>query len=141
MGLMTSSVESPLAQIVSQHGTVVQLKGRGKSKPSFEYSETGMMGDIFELGTLSLLGMMIEAIFRNLEVDQVFELLEENWPELVEKYERLYRASENPANEYAVALSRKAFDFCRSHWTATGFSSWCAMPSTRKRAADGIQGR
>jgi hypothetical protein len=66
MGLMTSSLESPLAQITSQYGHVVQIKGRGKSKPSFEYSETGMMGDIFELGTLLLLCMMIEAIFRNL---------------------------------------------------------------------------
>jgi len=79
MGLMTSSMESPLAQITSQHGHVVQLKGRGKSKPSFEYSETGMMGDVFELGTLLLMGMMIEAIFRNLEVDDVFDLCTEEF--------------------------------------------------------------
>ena len=82
MGLITSSLESPLAQITSQHGHVVQLKGRGKSKPSFEYSETGMMGDIFELGTLSLLGMMIEAIFRNLEVDEIFELSNEEFEKI-----------------------------------------------------------
>ncbi len=74
MGLMTSSLESPLAQITSQYGCVVQLKGRGQSKPSFEYSETGMMGDVFELGTLLLLCMMIEAIFRNLEIEDVFKL-------------------------------------------------------------------
>jgi D-arabinose 5-phosphate isomerase GutQ len=79
MGLMTSALESSMAEITRKHGHVVQLKGRGKSKPSFEYSETGMMGDIFELGTLSLMEMMIEAIFRNLEVDQVFELLEEEF--------------------------------------------------------------
>jgi len=41
------------------------------------------------------------------------ELLEENWPQLIERYERLYRTSESPSNEYAVAISRKAFDFCR----------------------------
>ena len=82
MGLITSSLESPLAQITSQHGHVVQLKGRGKSKPSFEYSETGMMGDIFELGTLSLLGMMIEAIFRNLEVDEMFDLSNEEFEKI-----------------------------------------------------------
>jgi D-arabinose 5-phosphate isomerase GutQ len=58
------------------------LKGRGKSKPSFEYSETGMMGDIFELGTLMLTGMMIEAIFRNLEVDDVFELCNEEFEKI-----------------------------------------------------------
>jgi 6-phospho-3-hexuloisomerase len=82
MGLMTSSLESPLAQITSQHGHVVQLKGRGKSKPSFEYSETGMMGDIFELGTLMLLFMMIEAIFRNLEADDVFQLCKEEFDKI-----------------------------------------------------------
>jgi len=77
MGLITSNLSSPLAQIVGEHGHVVQLKGRGRSKPSFEYSETGMMGDIFELGSLLLLCMMIEAIFRNLEVEDVFQLCEE----------------------------------------------------------------
>jgi D-arabinose 5-phosphate isomerase GutQ len=82
MGLLTSSLESPLAQITSQHGHVVPLKGRGKSKPSFEYSETGMMGDIFELGTLSLMGMMIEAIFRNLEVEDVFKLCSEEFDKI-----------------------------------------------------------
>jgi D-arabinose 5-phosphate isomerase GutQ len=82
MGLMTSSLESPLAQITSQYGHVVQIKGRGKSKPSFEYSETGMMGDIFELGTLLLLCMMIEAIFRNLEAEDVFKLCKEEFEKI-----------------------------------------------------------
>jgi 6-phospho-3-hexuloisomerase len=82
MGLMTSSLESPLAQITSQHGHVVQIKGRGKSKPSFEYSETGLMGDVFELGTLLLLCMMIEAIFRNLEVEDVFKLCREEFEKI-----------------------------------------------------------
>jgi D-arabinose 5-phosphate isomerase GutQ len=82
MGLMTSSLESPLAQIASQYGSVVHLKGRGKSKPSFEYSETGMMGDIFELGTLLLLCMMIEAIYRNLEADDVFQLCKEEFEKI-----------------------------------------------------------
>jgi D-arabinose 5-phosphate isomerase GutQ len=82
MGLMTSSLESPLAQIASQYGSVVYLKGRGKSKPSFEYSETGMMGDIFELGTLLLLCMMIEAIYRNLEAEDVFQLCREEFEKI-----------------------------------------------------------
>jgi 6-phospho-3-hexuloisomerase len=82
MGLMTSSMESPLAQVASQHGNVIQLKGRGRSKPSFEYSETGMMGDIFELGTLMLMGTMIEAIFRNLETDDVFHLCTEEFDKI-----------------------------------------------------------
>jgi D-arabinose 5-phosphate isomerase GutQ len=82
MGLLTSSKASPLAEITQKHGQVVQLKGRGKLKPSFEYSETGMMGDIFELGTLELLNSMIEAIFRNLEVDDVFRLCVEEFEKI-----------------------------------------------------------
>jgi D-arabinose 5-phosphate isomerase GutQ len=82
MGLITSALESPLAQITRQYGHVVHVKGRGRLKPSFEYSETGMMGDIFELGTLSLLCMMIEAIFRNLEVEDVFKLCREEFDKI-----------------------------------------------------------
>ena len=82
IGLLTSALESPLAQITRQHGHVVHIKGRGRLKPSFEYSETGMMGDVFELGTLLLLCMMIEAIFRNLEVEDVFKLAREEFEEI-----------------------------------------------------------
>ncbi|MDI6847682.1 MAG: hypothetical protein QMD23_06085, partial [Candidatus Bathyarchaeia archaeon] len=55
---------------------------RGRSKPSFEYSEIGIMGDIFELGSLLLLSMMTEAVFRNLRVDGVFRLCEEEFAKL-----------------------------------------------------------
>jgi len=82
MGLVTSGVNSPLSQIVRQHGNVVELKGRGKSRPSFEYSEIGIMGDMFELGSLFLLCMMTEAIFRNLRVDGVFQLCKEEFVKL-----------------------------------------------------------
>jgi D-arabinose 5-phosphate isomerase GutQ len=82
MGLLTSALESPLSQITRQYGHVVHIKGRGRLKPSFEYSETGMMGDIFELGTLLLLCMMIEAIFRNLEVEDVFKLCKEEFEKI-----------------------------------------------------------
>ena len=77
MGLITSNVNSPLAEIVSAHGHVIELKGRGRSKPSLEYTETGIMGDVFELGSLLLLCITVEAIFRNLEVDDVLRLCEE----------------------------------------------------------------
>ncbi|MDR1992037.1 MAG: SIS domain-containing protein [Nitrososphaerota archaeon] len=84
MGLLTSAANSPLAEITSKYGTVVQLKGRGKLKPSFEYSETGMMGDIFELGTLELLNSMTEAVYRNLDVDEVFKLCTEEFEKIGE---------------------------------------------------------
>ena len=79
MGLLTSNLDSPLAQITNKHGTAVQIKGRGRMRPSDVYSETGMMGDIFELGTLELLNSMIEAIVRNLDVDKVFAICEEEF--------------------------------------------------------------
>ncbi len=82
MGLVTSNLNSPLAKIVREHGHVVELKGRGRSKPSFEYSKRGIMGDMFELGSLLLLCMMTEAIFRNLTVDEVFKLCEEEFIKL-----------------------------------------------------------
>jgi D-arabinose 5-phosphate isomerase GutQ len=79
MGLLTSNLESPLAEVTRKHGNVLLIKGRGKSKPSAVYSETGIMGDIFELGTLELLNMIIEAIFRDLKAEDVFKLCKEEF--------------------------------------------------------------
>jgi len=84
MGLITSNPNSSIAKIVQRHGWVVKLSGRGKQVPSEEYEETGIMGDIFELGSLSLLQMISEAIFENRPADRVFELLEEEFPILGE---------------------------------------------------------
>ena len=82
MGLLTSNTNSQLAQIVSEHGHVVELKGRERLKPSFDYSEVGIMGDVFELGSLFLLCMMTEAMFRNLGIDGLFQLCEEEFAKL-----------------------------------------------------------
>ena len=79
MGLLTSNLESPLAGVTKRYGNVIQIEGRGKSKPSAVYSETGIMGDIFELGTLELMNMVIEAFFQGLEADDVFKLCEEEF--------------------------------------------------------------
>ncbi len=79
MGLLTSNLQSPLAEVTRRYGNVIQIEGRGKAKPSSVYSETGIMGDIFELGTLELLNMSIEAIFRGLGARDVFALCEEEF--------------------------------------------------------------
>ncbi len=79
MGLFTSALESPLADVTFKHGSVVHIKGRGRLKPSLDYSEIGMMGDIFELGTLELMNLMVEAIYRNLDVDDVFSMCEDEF--------------------------------------------------------------
>ena len=82
MGLITSNLRSPLAETVSKYGQVVELRGRGRARPSLDYSEIGIMGDIFELGSLLLLCMMTETIFRNLEAREVFRLCEEEFAKL-----------------------------------------------------------
>jgi len=82
IGLVTSNANSPLANIVSEHGSVLELKGRGKAKPSLEYSEKGIMGDIFELESLLLLSMMTEAVLRNLQASEVIQLCEQELKEL-----------------------------------------------------------
>jgi D-arabinose 5-phosphate isomerase GutQ len=128
IGLITSGLESPLAQITRQYGHVVHVKGRGRLKPSFEYSETGMMGDIFELGTLLLLCMMIEAIFRNLEVEYVFKLCKEEFikigsmidanmnseaytqlVDLMEKRTNVFLGGKGTANEIAKMTAVRLF--------------------------------
>jgi len=82
IGLLTSNLKSPLAEVVSKYGNVVELGGRGRAKPSLDYGEIGIMGDIFELGSLLLLCMMTEAVFRNLEAQEVFGLCEEEFAAL-----------------------------------------------------------
>jgi len=82
MGLITSNLDSPLAQIASKRGHVIELTGRGRAKPSLDYSEMGIMGDIFELGSLLLLCMMTEAMFRNLDPPEVLQLCEEEFAKL-----------------------------------------------------------
>jgi D-arabinose 5-phosphate isomerase GutQ len=83
MGLITSNVNSSIAKIVRRHGHVVGVEGRGKKQlPSDAYSETGIMGDLFELGSLFLLQMMTEAISENRSVEKVIELIAEEAPVL-----------------------------------------------------------
>ena len=82
MGLITSNSDSSIADIVRKYGNVVKVEGRGKQIPSDAYSETGIMGDIFELGSLFLLQMMTGAIFEDSSVERVFELINEEAPVL-----------------------------------------------------------
>jgi len=43
------------------------------------------------------------------------ELLKENWPELIEKYERLYAGSQSPDQGYMTDVNRKAFELCKKY--------------------------
>jgi D-arabinose 5-phosphate isomerase GutQ len=82
MGLVTSNLDSKLGQLVSEYGHVIGLRGRGRSTPSLDYSEMGIMGDMFELGSLLLLCMMTEAVFRNLQISEVFQLCKQEFDQL-----------------------------------------------------------
>jgi len=84
MGLITSNPNSSIAKIVQRHGHVVEVEGRGKKQlPSSDaYSQTGIMGDIFELGSLFLLQMITEALSEGSSVERVLELIAEEAPVL-----------------------------------------------------------
>jgi D-arabinose 5-phosphate isomerase GutQ len=82
MGLITSNPNSSIAKIAQRHGHVVKVEGRRKQQlPSSDaYSETGIMGDLFELGSLFLLQMITEAIADDSSVEKVLELISEEAP-------------------------------------------------------------
>jgi D-arabinose 5-phosphate isomerase GutQ len=82
MGLITSNPNSSIAKIAQRHGHVVAVAGRRKQQlpTSDAYSETGIMGDLFELGSLFLLQMITEAIAEGSSVDRVLELISEEAP-------------------------------------------------------------
>jgi 6-phospho-3-hexuloisomerase len=84
MGLITSNAHSSIAKIVKKHGNVVLVEGREKKQlPSTDdYSETGIMGDLFELGSLFLLQMISEALSEDSPVERVLELIVEEAPVL-----------------------------------------------------------
>jgi D-arabinose 5-phosphate isomerase GutQ len=86
MGLLTSNSKSSLAKLARRHGHVITVAGRSKQQiPSSDaYSETGIMGDLFELGSLFLLQMITEAIAEDSPVDRVIELIAEEAPVLRE---------------------------------------------------------
>jgi 6-phospho-3-hexuloisomerase len=82
MSMITSNPDSSIAHIVQRHGHVVKLEGRGRDLPSEVYSEAGIMGDVFELGSLFLLQMMTEAVVEGGSVGRVFELIKEEFSTL-----------------------------------------------------------
>jgi 6-phospho-3-hexuloisomerase len=82
--LITSNPNSSIGEIARRHGHVVTVAGRKQQQlPSSDaYSETGIMGDLFELGSLFLLQMITEAIAEDSPVKRVLELIAEEAPVL-----------------------------------------------------------
>ena len=125
MGLITSGMKSPLAEIVHKYGHVVELRGRGRAKPSFDYSEVGIMGDIFELGSLLLLSMMTEAIFRNLEADAVVGLCEEEFSKLGPMVDSIDESE--TYSRLVDVLERRTSVFLGGKGTASEIVKMCAI--------------
>jgi len=100
MGLITSNPNSSIAKIAQRHGHVVKVEGRIKQQlPSSDaYSETGIMGDLFELGSLFLLQMITEAIADGSSVERVLELISEEAP-------ILRKITENALHSEAIKTS------------------------------------
>ena len=85
MGLITSNANSSIAKVVQKCGHVVVVEGREKKQlpAADDYSETGIMGDIFELGSLFLLQMITESLAEDSPVERVIELIAEECPVLM----------------------------------------------------------
>ena len=127
MGLITSNANSSLAKIVQRHGHVVVVEGREKKQlPSADvYSETGIMGDIFELGSLFLLQMISEALSEDSSVERVIELIAEEAPVLMSITEN---ALHSEAIEAAlVFLERRSDVFLGGRGTAEEVAKMTAV--------------
>jgi 6-phospho-3-hexuloisomerase len=127
MGLITSSANSSLAKIVQRHGNVVVVAGREKKQlpSSDEYSQTGIMGDLFELGSLFLLQMITEAISENSSVERVLELIAEEAPVLKQLTEA---AVDSEATQAALnILERRSDVFLGGRGTAEEVAKMTAV--------------
>jgi D-arabinose 5-phosphate isomerase GutQ len=126
MGLITSNLDSSIAKIVRRHGHVVKVEGRGKQQlPSDAYSEKGIMGDLFELGSLFLLQMMTEAISEGSSVERVLELIAEEAPILREITEN---AVKSEATEVSLDfLERRSGVFLGGRGTAEEVAKMTAV--------------
>jgi D-arabinose 5-phosphate isomerase GutQ len=109
MGLITSNPRSSLAKIVQRHGNVVVVAGREKRQlpASDAYSQTGIMGDLFELGSLFLLQMITEAISEDHSVERVLELIAEEAP-ILRKITK--NAVDSEATEAALEILERRSD-------------------------------
>jgi D-arabinose 5-phosphate isomerase GutQ len=109
MGLITSNAKSSLAKIVQRHGNVIVVEGREKKQlpASDDYSQTGIMGDLFELGSLFLLQMITEAISEDYSVDKVLELIAEEAPVLKKLTEN---AVDSEATKAALEILERRSD-------------------------------
>jgi 6-phospho-3-hexuloisomerase len=88
--VVTSDPESPIGKLGSRYGSVVNLKGQ-VTYENFsevkEFRETGILTDIFELGSLVLYQAIAEAMNKDASPDAIFSIIENIFKEIQEMFE------------------------------------------------------
>ncbi len=83
--VVTSDPESPIGKLGSRYGSVVNLKGQ-VTYENFseikEFRETGILTDIFELGSLVLYQAIAEAMSKDASADAIFSIIENIFKEI-----------------------------------------------------------
>lgn len=59
---------------------------------------------------------------RSNQKTRFLQLLKENWPELIEKYKKLYGNSESPNQQYTSEIIKKSFELCKKFGIPTYIS-------------------
>ena len=88
--VVTSDPESPIGKLGSRYGSVVDLKGQ-VTYENFseikEFRETGILTDIFELGSLVLYQAIAEVMNKDASPDAIFSIIENIFKEIQEMFE------------------------------------------------------
>ncbi|MDT7865099.1 MAG: SIS domain-containing protein [Thermoproteota archaeon] len=88
--VVTSDPESPIGKLGSRYGSVVNLKGQviyENFSEIKEFRETGILTDIFELGSLVLYQAIAEAMNKDASADAIFSIIENIFKEIQEMLE------------------------------------------------------
>jgi 6-phospho-3-hexuloisomerase len=88
--VVTSDPESPIGKLGSRYGSVVNLKGQVTYENFLEikeFRETGILTDIFELGSLVLYQAIAEAMSKDASADAIFSIIENIFKEIQEMLE------------------------------------------------------
>jgi Predicted sugar phosphate isomerase involved in capsule formation len=88
--VVTSDPESPLGKLGARYGSIVNLKGQiiqENSSEVKEFRETGILTDIFELGSAVLYQAIAEAMNKDASADTIFSNIENIFKEIQEIFE------------------------------------------------------
>jgi len=80
---ITANGKSSLGKLAKETGHILELKSGEKVEPhrkrNNRYVETGIMRDVFELGSCFLLQTIVDAIYTRAEADEVYDVAEKEF--------------------------------------------------------------